>query len=228
MGSSLHSFLWELRGGEILAKFENSFNPWEVLTWEKIKFLENSILLMVSLPKSRNKEGDFIDLFEFSDKSCCPVRCLTALKKHCKGNEKEPVFRFENGKNLTMKQFNTSIRSLLAKRFGALSVGYSCHSFRPAIPSCVAKLPDSNTKEEIKWWGRWDSECYSKYTRLKLVQRKHLFDKVCTSLLIRPTGVPGRGGPGPARVRRQGGPPGRDHQDQGRLHRGGGPRSEQQ
>jgi len=200
-------FFGSLRGGEILSKYENSYNSWECLTWGKVKFLEDSILIMISLPKSRNKEGDFVDLFKFPDSSCCPVRCLNSLRKHSKFSKSDsnPVFMFENGKLLSMKVFNENLRILLSKRFGALSDSYSCHSFRPAIPSSVAKLPDSNTKEEIKWWGRWDSDCYSKYTRLKLDQRKFLFRKVCDSLLSRTAESHGRGGPGPARLRGQGG-----------------------
>jgi len=191
-------FFGSFRGGEILSKFENSFNSWECLTWEKVKFLKDSILIMVSLPKSRNKEGDYIDLFEFCDKSCCPVRFLKSLKKHSKFSKdpSNPVFMFENGKLLSMKVFTENLRKLFVGRFGALSNNYSCHSFRPAIPSCVAKLPDSKTKDEIKWWGRWDSDCYLKYTRLKLEQRQHIFEKVCSSLIPRPARPSGGGGPG--------------------------------
>jgi len=141
---------------------------------------------MLNQTKSRAKQGEFVDLFEIED-SCCPVKALKGLRKNSEFSKtkREPVFKFNNGKVLTMSLFNATIRNLLSKRFGSLASNYSCHSFRSAIPSLVAKCPDKDAKDLIKNWGRWKSESFKYYTKLLGQQRKEMFIKICNMLNIR-------------------------------------------
>ena len=180
-------FFGSFRIGEILSDKESSFDPTSCLLWKDILFRQDSILIHVKLPKNRTEEGDYVDIFRFPEESCCPVRALLGLKntKNMSKVSDKPVFAFENGKLLSANNFNLSIRNLLKKHLGAKSMELSSHSFRAAIPSALAKFPDKGVKENIKDWGRWDSPCYLRYTRLKMNQRKEIFSSVCKVLLHR-------------------------------------------
>ena len=67
--------------GEILSSSEKSFDPSSCLLCGDVKFRQNSILIHVKMPKVKSKEGDYVDLFEFEEKNCCPVGALWGLKK---------------------------------------------------------------------------------------------------------------------------------------------------
>jgi hypothetical protein len=58
----------------------------------------------------------------------------------------------------------------------------SCHSFRAGIPSLLSLFPDLATSDMIKGWGRWASDCYSRYTRLQLPQRERIFATIADAL----------------------------------------------
>ena len=98
----------------------------------------------------------------------------------------KPVFSFDSGKLLTPLNFNNTIRSLLRPHLGNIAEEYSSHSFRAAIPSALAKLPNLASEDEIKCWGRWESDAFKRYTRLRLDQRLAIHKKVTTALLFRP------------------------------------------
>ena len=175
--------------GEILSSSEKSFDPNSCLLWGDVKFKQNSILIHVKMPKVKSKEGDYVDLFKFEEKNCCPVRALRGLKKFGVFNSSSslPVFAFASGKLLTPVIFNRTIRSLLSPHLGISAAKYSSHSFRAAISSALAKFPALVTEDEIKCWGRWESAAYKRYTRLKLDQKISLHGKVANALLRRPS-----------------------------------------
>ncbi len=52
---------------------------------------------------------------------------------------------------------------------------YSGHSFRAAIASALAENTTLASDTDIKKWGRWSSEAYMIYTRLKLEQKRAIF-----------------------------------------------------
>jgi len=54
----------------------------------------------------------------------------------------------------------------------------SGHSFRAGVASAMANDPEAAKDRDIKSWGRWSSESYLLYTRLKLKQKKALFNKI--------------------------------------------------
>ncbi len=89
-----------------------------------------------------------------------------------------PVFQFANGKNLTQKMFTTTVVSLLERHVGSEAKNFSGHSFRAAIPSALANTPDLASDSDIMMWGRWSSESYKSYTRLKHNARKAIFEKI--------------------------------------------------
>jgi hypothetical protein len=173
-------FFGSLRIREILFPSSCKFNPFETLLWKDLVFRKDSVLVHVKIPKSRNTQGDFIDVFEFKGHGCCPVSALRTLRDSSpkSTDPNSPVFQFCSGKFLTPNTFNACLRELLRPLIGSEANCLSAHSFRAALPSALATDPTSVLSTDLKLWGRWHSSSYSLYTRLKLDQRKSLFDKI--------------------------------------------------
>jgi hypothetical protein len=93
-------------------------------------------------------------------------------------SECNPVFQFKNGKLLNSKTLNSCIRELLQPVIGEHAQLISGHSFRAALPSAMANDPIATKDTDIKQWGRWSSDSYLLYTRLKLKQKEILFRKI--------------------------------------------------
>ena len=174
------SFFGSFRIGELLAASKSTFDPSVTLLWGDVKLKEDSCMIHVKIPKSKKKEGEFVDLFNFPDSSVCPVKGLISLKSSSLyKDDQKPVFLFANGTLLTPSVFNDTIRSLLKAHIGNEARNFSSHSLRAAIPSALAKKPELQNSADIKGWGRWDSDCYTRYTRLHLERKKAIFGKIC-------------------------------------------------
>jgi len=172
--------------GEVLAKGEFTHAPDSDLTWQDVReSSDTSLLLRIKQPKS-GEICEFVDLFPFPGFQCCPVAALRALKKKqiMAGifENDMPVFRFATKKNLTQGQFNKTLASLLADFCANGENSISCHSFRAGIPSTLSLFPHLASDDMIKGWGRWQSDCYQKYTRLKLPQKKEIFNSISVAL----------------------------------------------
>jgi hypothetical protein len=184
--ASTCAFFGTLRMGEILASSESAHSPASDLTWADVKASSpSSILIRVKQPKSGEK-AEYVDLFEFPGYGCCPVQALKNLKeKQIKAGVYDtslPVFRFGNGRYLTMSQLNSTLSLLLADICVPGVSSITCHSFRAGIPSTLALFPELHTDDLIKGWGRWASDCYTRYTRLKLPQKQNIFQKISGAL----------------------------------------------
>ena len=167
-----------------MAKNERVFNHSDILLWDDVKFKNDAILLHIKIPKNRIAKGEFVDIFEFDNHNCCPVKTMKMLYltrgKNLKKNS--PVFRFESGKMLTPAFITSTMRVLLHPHIGASADQLSGHSFRAAIPSALANNDMLATDEEIKLWGRWGSPSYKKYVKLETKRRKAIFVKITSSL----------------------------------------------
>lgn len=184
----LVGFFSSARMGELLAPAETWLDPTSTLTWDCVQFRGGeSILLHVRLPKMATKEGDFIDLFPFPDPPYCPVAALTKLywqqKEAGLARPTDAVFTYSTGKQLTREGLNSALKAMLEPLFNFEEGSYSCHSFRAALPSAMAASPEDMSEEDIKNWGRWSSNAYQGYTRLKQDQKKSLYDKIVNTLL---------------------------------------------
>jgi len=180
-------FFASTRMGEILACEEDNFDITSNLTWADIHLTEgDSILIRLKQPKSGEKEGEFVDLFRFPGYHCCPVKAFKLLAslqaKAGVYGQNLPVFRFASGKNLTTSHLNRVLADLLDDICCPGVSTISCHSFRAGIPSTISTFPDLATSDLIKGWGRWKSDCYQSYTRLKLPQRANIFAQIAQAL----------------------------------------------
>jgi hypothetical protein len=173
------AFFGSFRLGEILPKSENSI---ENLTWSRIRFTNmGSVVLNIRFPKViRNISGDFVDLFEIKNSTFCPYSSLKSLavKRTLEIEKDLPVFQFANGRILSPKVFTSTVVSLLERHIGESAKNFSGHSFRAAIPSALASSPSLASDSDIMLWGRWSSESYKAYVRLKHNARKEIFNKI--------------------------------------------------
>jgi hypothetical protein len=182
------AFFTAARLGELLASAAHSHDPTADLTWRDIEFTSpDSILVRLKCAKSGEVQGEYLDVFPFLGYECCPVAslyCLRELQKEAGILDPTlPVFRFDSGKNLTTSQFNGILSNLLADLCLPGEDSISCHSFRSGIPSTLALFPDLANCEDIKGWGRWHSECFNRYTRLRHDQKKAIFEKIRAALI---------------------------------------------
>jgi len=181
--ASVLAFFGSCRMGELFSKSAHSFDPATTLLWSDVTFNNNAWLLHIKAPKSRTAGGEYIDIFQFNNHNCCPVKALLKWKEispHSKFNR--PVFMFSNGTLLTPQKFNDTIRQLLCNKMGPICKNITGHSFRAGIPSILAKFPELANDEHIMGWGRWCSKAYLGYTRLKLDQKLKMFLKIVNVL----------------------------------------------
>ena len=143
--------------------------------WKELLFPAKSSPIL-KLPKKAVQAQVQKTLLLSSNQSVCRVSCVKNLSSHSRGNKNSPVFQFSSGNLLTPESFNKSLRLLLTPHLGS-------HSMRAAIPSALAKFPRLANSEDIKGWGRWDSACYMRYTRLKLDRKRAIFSKISSALL---------------------------------------------
>jgi hypothetical protein len=119
-----------------------------------------------------------VDVFPFKD--CCPLEGLRSLKEKKPGfvQKNTPVFTFDNGQFLTPETVTKAIQTFLEKHIGHEAKYFTGHSFRAGIPAALANSIELASDEDIKKWGRWSSNSFEAYTRLKLAARKSIFDKI--------------------------------------------------
>jgi hypothetical protein len=177
------AFFGSMRFGELLSSHRESFIPEETLLWEDVKFTEDSVVITIKIPKTRNLKGEYIDLFEVPDGRYCPLKALKVLKDLSGPScEKIPVFKFDNGSYLTIENLNTTLHTLLFPLLGSTAYQFSGHSFRAGLPSALANCPDLADDKQIQSWGRWSSQCFKLYTRLRYQQKKHIFYKMLKAI----------------------------------------------
>jgi hypothetical protein len=179
------AFFGSFRMGEILMSSENCFSA-DHLTWDRINFSSSDfVTIQIGLPKVKKfPSGDFIDIFKIDGENFCPFSCLWNLKKTKKNfvEKNFPVFTFDNGSFLTTDKFSRTIRLLLHKHLGSKANLISGHSFRAGIPSAIANSPSLLSNDDVCKWGRWNSECFKNYTRLKISARREIFKKLFKSV----------------------------------------------
>jgi hypothetical protein len=88
----------------------------------------------------------------------------------------------ENGMYLTSVLLNKLLADMLVPVIGSSGTLISGHSFRAALPSALANCPEIASDDDIRRWGRWNSEAYKHYTRLKPRQKHVIFEKILSSL----------------------------------------------
>jgi hypothetical protein len=175
------AFFGSFRMGELLSANEHCIDT-ETLTWDCVNFTsETSTVIQIKFPKcGKNGNSQFVDLFKIEESEVCPVGCLRKLhstSQSCvRGNL--PVFTFKSGGYLSTHLFTKTLRSLLYPFLGENAKKFSGHSFRAGILAAIANHPSLLSNDDICKWGRWSSNSYQSYTRLKLSARREIYRKL--------------------------------------------------
>ncbi len=181
------AFFTSARMRELLSPEDHSFDPTTTLLWGQVRFREDGgILLHIRVPKIPSKEGDFLDLFPFQDKTCCPVLALKRLNQMQKETgilgRDVPVFPFPSGKNLTLKNLNMILGELLGDIYRKGIDSITCHSMRSAIPTALHEASHSTAQTDTKEWGRWKSNAHTVYAKQQKKHKQQLFSRVTDAL----------------------------------------------
>ena len=169
--TSTLAFTGGFRIHELLSKERQSYDPFVTLLGKDIVLKENDKyphiqVLLKTQKKDRIGKDEVVDVFG-TNNFFCPIK---AYKKYRKSTSKlsfeahKPVFRTEEGKAYTGKNFNADLKSLLGSVIDYSSMGkVSSHSFRIGITTMLGKLGFSD--QEIMAMGRWSSSAFELYIR---------------------------------------------------------------
>jgi len=182
------AFFTSARLGELLADSESAHDVTANLMWRDVLFCRNnSAILHLKANKSVHPEGEFLDVFPFPGYGCCPLSALRELRAQQVAagvfDAGSPVFRFGPGRNVTHSLFNKLLATLLQDICAPGENAISCHSFRAGVPTALSRHPDLCSSDDIKGWGRWASDCYTRYTRLRHDQREQILRKIAVAIV---------------------------------------------
>jgi hypothetical protein len=172
------AFYGSFRFGELVSESVKSYNKNETLLWSDINFGTDFAVIHIKITKNKTKNGEFIDLFTQKDSHYCPVKALIRLKKLTQATLNTPVFQLSNGTLITPSCKNKTLHELLLPVIGESATLISGHSFRAALASALAARPDIASSTDVQAWGRWSSNSFQLYTRLKLNQKRVIFKKI--------------------------------------------------
>lgn len=177
-----------LRGGEILCKSTEQFDPAFELLRKDIKLVEDSdkpgkavIQVKLKAPKEdKDSKSVIVDIYQ-SDTNICPVKAFTKWAKMTKNDQTDqPAFRFKSGIPLTARKYNSILRERLAGYLDDQKI--LTHSFRSGTASMMGSIGYSD--KDVKAVGRWSSRAFETYMKLPRTKRmsvaknlgKHGFD----------------------------------------------------
>ena len=179
-------FFTSCRMGELVPSQERNFDASTTLLWDNVREINNTEFIMfVPYSKTTGFKGKIVDIFEIKGDKNCPAAAIRKLRKMMREKtdfkSNVPVFSFHSGKNLTKKQINLWLSSLL-EDFVDSNHKITGHSFRAGIPSTLACYPDEFPNNVIKTWGMWESNSYKLYIKHEREGKRALFGKIVKCL----------------------------------------------
>ena len=179
-------FFTSCRMGELVPSQERNFDASTTLLWDNVREINNTEFIMfVPYSKTTGSKGKIVDIFEIKGDKNCPAAAIRKLRKMMREKtdfkSNVPVFSFHSGKNLTKKQINLWLSSLL-EDFVDSNHKITGHSFRAGIPSTLACYPDEFPNNVIKTWGMWESNSYKLYIKHEREGKRALFGKIVKCL----------------------------------------------
>ena len=134
---------------------------------EKVAGAERKFLkVRLNNPKEdRNRQGAEVELFELPGLFFDPVHAFRKWRAESELDAKasQPVFRWETGANVTPKEFNSCLKTLLSDSIKYEDGKVTSHSFRAGVTSTMARL--GYGEEMIQLQGRWLSQAYLRYCK---------------------------------------------------------------
>ena len=146
----------------------------------------NFLKVLLENPKEdRNRLGVHVELFELPGLFFDPVKAVRQWRA-ASGLETEPdqpVFRGEDGTNITPAEYNACLKALLKDDIKYENGKITSHSFRAGVATTMARL--GYTEDMIQLQGRWSSQAYLRYCKKGRVNRLsdqfNLFSSLATA-----------------------------------------------
>ena len=99
----------------------------------------------------------------------CPVSAMEKFLRFTEVRKEDPVAMFKERKLITKKKFNETLRLLLQGEVDYVEKKVSSHSFRSGVVTIMAQLGYND--EELKRFGRWNSDSVNNYIKEGRAQR---------------------------------------------------------
>lgn len=145
---------------------ESRMSKRHMLQFSDLKIDETNDLINVSLASSKTDQLGLrtnLEIPKFEIEKICPIQTLKNYMK-IRPKIEGPLFCHLNHKSLTRYQISSMLKSTL--RFLNINdQDYNTHSFR--IGAATSFFMRGKTENEIKAMGRWKSDVYMKYVRIK-------------------------------------------------------------
>ena len=158
------AFFGFLRIGEIT----DSAGVDHTIQVDDVQFDDNKNSVTVTIQSSKTDQygyNETLQVMKNSDRIVCPVKQLLAylvIRPKIQG----PVFCHLNHKSVTRFQVSSILKSALSFN-GYNPDHYNTHSFRIGAATTAALM--GKTDDEIKLMGRWKSNTFRRYIRIKLL-----------------------------------------------------------
>ena len=174
-----------LRVSEVLSKREKEYDPLTTLCEGDVECVsvevspgvrKEFLKYHVKSPKER-RIGNGVKLEVFENGSfCCPVRAWKVWRRKVVLKEGEPMFMDSNTRCFTGKAFNSILTKLTLCLTEGTDGKIKSHSFRSGVATEMGRMGFS--EQEIMAQGRWSSAAFKSYTKMGLVKRLQLADKM--------------------------------------------------
>ena len=112
-----------------------------------------------------------VELFELPDLFFDPVHAFKRWRaaSTLQAEALQPVFRWESGQNVTPREYNACLKSLLKETIKYEDGKVTSHSFRAGVATTMARL--GYGEEMIQLQGCWVSQAYLRYCKRGRVNR---------------------------------------------------------
>ena len=174
-----------LRVSEVLSRQERKYDPLPTLCGGDIECIKVEVspgikteILKYHLksPKER-RIGNGVKLEIFAnDTFCCPVKAWKAWSGKRDIKEGRPVFMETSRRCFTGTAFNRILTQLTKCITDGTDGVIRSHSFRSGMATEMGKMGFS--EQEIMAQGRWSSQAFKSYTKMGLVKRLKLAEKM--------------------------------------------------
>ena len=176
-----------LRVSEVLSKNEHEYDPLTTLCGGDIECIKIEVSpgvhteilkYHIKSPKER-RIGNGVKLEIFGNSSfCCPVRAWKSWRGKVVLREERPVFMDSERKCFTGKSFNRILTELTRCMTDGTDGVIKSHSFRSGVATQMGQM--GFTEQEIMAQGRWSSQAFKNYTKMGMVKRLQLAEKMRT------------------------------------------------
>jgi hypothetical protein len=164
VATSLYHGLFRIR--ELVSEREDTFDPAFTLLTNDVHISPTShppsIQYQLKAPKEDKKHrSKVVDVYGTGGPTC-PVN---ALSKWMTANNcwppNQPAFRWQDGRPLTAKRFNTILKEQLGNSTSEGQRVFTSHCFRIGAASRLGAIGHSD--EDLKSLGRWSSRAFEEY-----------------------------------------------------------------